>query len=695
MSKVTITDIAKEAHVSLGTVSNVLNHRGNVKVDTIRKVEQAATKLNYVRDTTALAIRQKNSTQVALVMPRLNDNTNDLYANLYHELKNLGFSLKLFETNNDLQTEENCYNQIRRENYYGIFVINNLIASKKIARQLDEPQNLIFIGATTHSNVRQVLIDLNSIKTNFTDPTFIIKDDFGLGLYHFFAEDNCINDSMNEIYQQINDYPNATFVTFNSKLANRIQSIAKTFNLVTIKVVLITVKNIVSFNPESQKTVFHYSANKIALSLVDMLSISTRTTNIDIYQTNYQTFATKKIDTSLKLLLLETPFSQILKNLLPDLKNKYGIDVDLVTKDFSEMRTLLTSDDWKKYDLIRLDISDFNWFGKKIFKPLTADFGRELTKLNNWQQYIYLEKAPYALPLDPSVQMMLYQTEIFNNAIIQKQYSEKFGRELVPPTTYQELVDFSTFLEETSIPEIKNYHPISLIDDQGVLIASEFLPYYYSLGGQIDYTDKVLKFDSKIFIKTYELYRKLRSVSMIESKNWWNSEVDDFKNQGTALLVGFSNHLNNVDPTKYGIAPIPGNKPALGGGVIGINKYSKKTDTGIIFLKWLYQYQIQHEIALMGGDVPATDLFFEREIYEQFPFLSHSIKLYQTGVRKTTLTTGVNLYTLLFEKLVGTEIKNGIKNNFDATTVLININTSLLQNVEQLISESSSGASNL
>jgi Transcriptional regulators len=60
MSKVTITDIAKEAQVSLGTVSNVLNHRGNVKADTIRKVEQAAIKLNYVRDISALSIRQKN-----------------------------------------------------------------------------------------------------------------------------------------------------------------------------------------------------------------------------------------------------------------------------------------------------------------------------------------------------------------------------------------------------------------------------------------------------------------------------------------------------------------------------------------------------------------------------------------------------------------------------------------------------------
>ena len=43
----TIKDIAREAGVSHGTVSNVINGRGNVSVEKIRLVWQAAEKLGY------------------------------------------------------------------------------------------------------------------------------------------------------------------------------------------------------------------------------------------------------------------------------------------------------------------------------------------------------------------------------------------------------------------------------------------------------------------------------------------------------------------------------------------------------------------------------------------------------------------------------------------------------------------------
>ena len=43
----TIKDIAKEAGVAQGTVSNVLNGRGNVSSDKIILVEQACAKLGY------------------------------------------------------------------------------------------------------------------------------------------------------------------------------------------------------------------------------------------------------------------------------------------------------------------------------------------------------------------------------------------------------------------------------------------------------------------------------------------------------------------------------------------------------------------------------------------------------------------------------------------------------------------------
>lgn len=44
---VTINDIAKASGVSHGTVSNVLNNRGNVSVEKIRLVEETAQKLGY------------------------------------------------------------------------------------------------------------------------------------------------------------------------------------------------------------------------------------------------------------------------------------------------------------------------------------------------------------------------------------------------------------------------------------------------------------------------------------------------------------------------------------------------------------------------------------------------------------------------------------------------------------------------
>lgn len=54
----TIKDIAKEAGVAQGTVSNVLNGRGNVSSDKIILVEQACAKLGYTMNQRAKTLRQ-------------------------------------------------------------------------------------------------------------------------------------------------------------------------------------------------------------------------------------------------------------------------------------------------------------------------------------------------------------------------------------------------------------------------------------------------------------------------------------------------------------------------------------------------------------------------------------------------------------------------------------------------------------
>ena len=54
----TIKDIARLAGVSHGTVSNVLNKRGNVSIEKINLVENAARILGYKRNAQAQQLRQ-------------------------------------------------------------------------------------------------------------------------------------------------------------------------------------------------------------------------------------------------------------------------------------------------------------------------------------------------------------------------------------------------------------------------------------------------------------------------------------------------------------------------------------------------------------------------------------------------------------------------------------------------------------
>ena len=66
---VTIKDIAKEAGVAQGTVSNVLNGKGNVSSEKIKRVMLAAKKLGYVPNERAALLRRGVSNSLAVVMP--------------------------------------------------------------------------------------------------------------------------------------------------------------------------------------------------------------------------------------------------------------------------------------------------------------------------------------------------------------------------------------------------------------------------------------------------------------------------------------------------------------------------------------------------------------------------------------------------------------------------------------------------
>ncbi|MDR0366923.1 MAG: LacI family transcriptional regulator [Bifidobacteriaceae bacterium] len=67
-NRVTIVDVAREAHVSVGTASNVLNRPQVVAESTRRKVERAIDKLGFVPSRAARLLRSGNPTCVGAIL---------------------------------------------------------------------------------------------------------------------------------------------------------------------------------------------------------------------------------------------------------------------------------------------------------------------------------------------------------------------------------------------------------------------------------------------------------------------------------------------------------------------------------------------------------------------------------------------------------------------------------------------------
>lgn len=95
-----ITDVARRAGVSVGTVSHALNSVGYVKAETRERVMKAVRELNYVPNRAGRILKTRQTQLVMLAIP---DTSNEIYFGMIESvqrvLKEHGYSLLLYYTN--------------------------------------------------------------------------------------------------------------------------------------------------------------------------------------------------------------------------------------------------------------------------------------------------------------------------------------------------------------------------------------------------------------------------------------------------------------------------------------------------------------------------------------------------------------------------------------------------------------------
>lgn len=120
----TISDVAREAGVGVGTVSRVLNGGKSVNEKTRRLVEEAISKLSYTPNSSAKRLRQNRSGVIALMIPVLYHPFFSRFAEAAEqEADKHGYSMLLVASQQHVEKEKRIIERIKRKEVDGaIFV---------------------------------------------------------------------------------------------------------------------------------------------------------------------------------------------------------------------------------------------------------------------------------------------------------------------------------------------------------------------------------------------------------------------------------------------------------------------------------------------------------------------------------------------------------------------------------------------
>lgn len=129
----TIKDIAKEAGVSVTTVSKVLNHNdSDISARTIERVKRIIELKGYVPNSAARSMVTKKTKMIGLIIP---DISNNYFAKIAREVemvfKDLGYAVILCNSDDDYETEIEYFNLLIEKSVDGVIVVPSVKSSEE------------------------------------------------------------------------------------------------------------------------------------------------------------------------------------------------------------------------------------------------------------------------------------------------------------------------------------------------------------------------------------------------------------------------------------------------------------------------------------------------------------------------------------------------------------------------------------
>lgn len=726
----TIKDIAKLAGVSHGTVSNVLNKRGNVSVEKIEAVYQAAKQMGYQLNTQAQLLRTSKSHKIAILLPQL---VSEKYAVFFNSLRQSiahfpEVTYDLFLTDDLETTELEALQKIAAGGYKQVITVSCLKDANIYFDTLKlAPAQVAFVYRQPLNTQRFFTLDfaqaVDAICQQIAKTPGKLVGIF-MGSSDYLNNQHFANELQNRLLQNAPNKKNVVLCASDEesyKIAFDFFSLEQIPDIFIAQDIekacyLTQASYFGSHNdcppifalsdniPPVLKGLYYFPMNyaQLGLEVVDALMqvedeseiteinvTCVRNQSDHLYTLTPAVMSEDKADISLNLLILPSPSTSALKKLLPHFYRQTGIKVNLAIHPYDEVYQILSQLHLHPYyDLLRIDMACFPWFAERILQPLDK-IGNGLTDLlNNFslptqQKFSLVNNIAYAMPFDASAQLLFYRKDLFEDPILKRMYYEKTGNELTVPTTFEEYDNVTQFFTEQH-EEGQLSRPMGASTTLGSagLIATEYLLRYYAKGGCLIGSRNIPRLEMPLAGEILEEYLKQLSITENIHNKWWSESVRQFEQGHLAMLIAYMNLFNDVAHSnilpKIGFAPVPGSIPQLGGGVLGVSRYSQKSQYAEQFYRWLYSPIVMDHLILLGGNSNHQNFNHNQEISHRYPWMTLAYQEINKGIRESSVPNGKLFNLRQAEIIIGQGITNVVNNIMTIDETIEYINQRLL-----------------
>ncbi len=605
---VTLKDVAKDAGVSIATVSCCLSGSRNVKPETRVRIMDSIEKLKYIPNSSARNLKTADSRRIGVVLTDIDNFYHaEIFKGISAELQSKGYHISVAFSNNSPDIECEKIDDFISSNVSGLLIITSQPGNQEF-----------FLSRMKHYNIPSVFIERRprGIDSSFAgfdnDRTVCFLTEKLLekgyrniallsGAQHFSSESDALNGYMTALsscglpynpdmvqitnmskedaFKAMLNHPyleqlDAVIATSGTIAAGVLEALSVQGICVPDDVQLLTLGEESWNHASSAPGMIHTERTAFTLGRKAAELLMGHIKSPLLFEEQNVIFSDDIIHRELPLKAPRrrktAPSSQKpLRILMPDmatahsaklLSRNFTLQTQIpVEIDFSPQHHLLKEiiTDMERpesrYDIYMYDVPWLEYLVQNGSIANITDFvnGDQFQRsaliegsLNNC---IY-ESKYYGVPIVSGSQIMFYRKDLFENRAVQKAFKEKYQISLRPPRTWTEFNGIASFFTRSFNPDSPTEFGTSvagIIDEE---FAPEILIRLWAYGGKI--WDKY----NRVCLNTPENVKALQSIlSTIRFtpsgpfETSIKQTVTDFCSGRTAMLVTYTEYANEIN----------------------------------------------------------------------------------------------------------------------------------------------------